>query len=226
MAMEGIREICYMLMDSSGDDDENENIPDPHFMVEDDFETIENLMQPVLQGIVRIQRVKVMNYVENQTRNYNENDFIMHFRLSREVAYTLINRFERSPIFTSLRGPAGFEPTSPEKHILCYLWFVGHQTASYRDVADRFGVTLSTLYKIISRVTTFLMSIAPNIIKFPSLEERNLTKQHYLEKKRFPGIIGSIDGSHIRIDKPLYDKDSYINRKQYFSIQMQGVANH
>lgn len=34
------------------------------------------------------------------------------------------------------------------------------------------------------------MSIAPNIIKFPSLEERNLTKQHYLEEKRFPGIIG------------------------------------
>jgi len=70
------------------------------------------------------------------------------------------------------------------------LWFVGHQTASYRDVADRFGVTLSTLYKIISRVTTFLMSIAPNIIKFPSLEEKYLTKQHYLQEKRFPGIIG------------------------------------
>lgn len=69
-----------------------------------DFDMIENLMQPVLQGIIRIQRVKLINYVENQARNYNENDFIMHFRLSREVAYTLINRFERSPVFTSLRG--------------------------------------------------------------------------------------------------------------------------
>jgi len=39
MAMEGIREICYMLMDSSDDDDENENIPDPHFIVEDDGES-------------------------------------------------------------------------------------------------------------------------------------------------------------------------------------------
>lgn len=34
------------------------------------------------------------------------------------------------------------------------------------------------------------MSIAPNIIKFPTPEERNLTKQHYLQKKDFPGIIG------------------------------------
>ena len=69
-----------------------------------DFDMIENLMQVVTQGIVRRQRIKVMNYVENQARNYNENDFIMHFRLSREVAYTLINQFERSPIFISLRG--------------------------------------------------------------------------------------------------------------------------
>lgn len=224
----GIREICYnMLLDSSDDDNDDDDIEniDPHFMIDDDFD-IENLMPPILQGIVRMQRIKIINYIENQARNYNENDFIMHFRLSREVTYTLVNRFEGSPVFTSLRGPAGFEPTSPEKHILCYLWFVGHQTASYRDVADRFGVTLSTLYKIISRVTTFLMSIAPNIIKFPTPEERNLTKQHYLQKKDFPGIIGSIDGSHIRLDKPLYDKDSYINRKQYFSIQMQCVVDH
>lgn len=40
MAMEGICEICYILMDSSDDDDENENIPNPHFMIEDDGEII------------------------------------------------------------------------------------------------------------------------------------------------------------------------------------------
>jgi len=37
---------------------------------------------------------------------------------------------------------------------------------------------------------------------------------------------GSMDGTHIRIDKPLENPDSYINRKQYFSIQLQGVVNH
>lgn len=45
MAMEGIREIWYMLMDSSDDDDENENIPDPHFMVEDGESKIIKLQQ-------------------------------------------------------------------------------------------------------------------------------------------------------------------------------------
>lgn len=37
---------------------------------------------------------------------------------------------------------------------------------------------------------------------------------------------GAIDGSHIRIDKPVEDPDSYINRKQYFSIHVQGTVNH
>ncbi|XP_071052961.1 putative nuclease HARBI1 [Onthophagus taurus] len=42
----------------------------------------------------------------------------------------------------------------------------------------------------------------------------------------FPGVIGAIDGSHIKIDKPKNDPDSYLNRKHYFSIQMQVVCDH
>lgn len=38
-------------------------------------------------------------------------------------------------------------------------------------------------------------------------------------------FIGAIDGSHIRIDKQIQDLDSYINRKQYFSLHMQGTVN-
>jgi len=80
--------------------------------------------------------------------------------------------------------------------------------------------------------------------------EREETMTYFLEEKGFPGVIGNvfifqcfvfcltcftyyilfflgaIDGSHVRIDKPVEDADSYINRKQYFSIHVQGTANH
>lgn len=39
-------------------------------------------------------------------------------------------------------------------------------------------------------------------------------------------FVGAIDGSHIRIDKPTEDADSYINRKQYFSLHIQGTVDH
>lgn len=75
---------------------------------------------------------------------------------------------------------------------MCFLWFVGHESASYRDVADRFGITISTLYNIINRVTDFIMSLAPNIIKYPTLTEKQETATFFEEKKGFPNIIGNI----------------------------------
>ncbi|KAJ8926234.1 hypothetical protein NQ314_021422 [Rhamnusium bicolor] len=40
------------------------------------------------------------------------------------------------------------------------------------------------------------------------------------------GVIGAIDMSHIKIDKPSNDPDSYLNRKHFFSIQLQVVCDH
>lgn len=42
----------------------------------------------------------------------------------------------------------------------------------------------------------------------------------------FAFFLGAIDGCHIRIDKPVEDPDSYINRKQFFSLHLQGTVNH
>ncbi|KAJ8930080.1 hypothetical protein NQ314_017161, partial [Rhamnusium bicolor] len=50
-------------------------------------------------------------------------------------------------------------------------------------------------------------------------------KQHFRENG-FPNIIVAIGGSHIKIDKLENDLDSYINRKGYYSIQMQVVCDH
>ncbi|CAL1682526.1 unnamed protein product [Lasius platythorax] len=46
------------------------------------------------------------------------------------------------------------------------------------------------------------------------------------EKKGFPGVIGAIDGTHIKIAAPKENQESYINRKGYHSIQLQVVCNH
>lgn len=70
------------------------------------------------------------------------------------------------------------------------MWFVGHESAGYRDVADRFDITISTLHVIITRVTTFIMQLAPEVIKFPTLEEKQATMTYFIQRKGFPGIIG------------------------------------
>lgn len=44
--------------------------------------------------------------------------------------------------------------------------------------------------------------------------------EHHFANNGFPGVIGAIDGTHIKIDKPTVDPDSYMNRKNYYSIQV------
>lgn len=52
----------------------------------------------------RVDHVRINNYVENIVRNYNNIDFIMHFRLSRHIVYRMIDEFSASEIFTSLQS--------------------------------------------------------------------------------------------------------------------------
>lgn len=91
------------------------------------------------------------------------------------------------------------------------------------------------------------MSLAPNIIRYPTSEEKKKLQVTFFKKKDFlislvlylhffscfvknilllSTHLGAIDGSHVRIDKPSEDADSYINRKQYFSLHIQGTVNH
>nr|CAI5844141.1 unnamed protein product [Callosobruchus analis] len=44
-------------------------------------------------------------------------------------------------------------------------------------------------------------------------------QSHYFHYQE--GVIGVVDGSHIRIDKPNNDPESYFNRKKFHSIQVQ-----
>lgn len=72
------------------------------------------------------------------------------------------------------------------------MQYLGHESAGYRDVADRFDITISTLYEILTRVINFLIRLAPQVIKFPTMQEKEETIAHFLQQKQFPGVIGII----------------------------------
>lgn len=44
------------------------------------------------------------------------------------------------------------------------LWFAGNSTASFRDVADRFEISISPLFNIIRRLSKFLSNMPEEII--------------------------------------------------------------
>lgn len=53
--------------------------------------------------------------------------------------------------------------------------------------------------------------------------EANEIKTSFEDDGGFPGVIGLIDGTHIRIRAPEHEPEAYINRKKYHSLNVQVI---
>lgn len=117
----------------------------------------------------------------------------------------------------------------------------------FRSVADRFGVTKSTCWSILYRICYRMIKVNTQyaIICWPS-RQRSLKimseferisgipgkfivirqENYYYTYFLFKGIMGSIDGTHIKINKPKQFPNSYVNRKAYHSVLLQAVCDH
>lgn len=166
------------------------------------------------------QRPKNEGYLETTVPLYNTGEFFEHFRVSKEVAQNIAIKFEQSQFFKFQTGGNG--KLSAHDQTLIFLWFAGHET-SFRDVADRFDITISCLFYVLRRLIKFLSGISASVIQWPSNVEKTNIERHFREKG-FPGVIGAIDGTHIKIDKPKDDPDSYLNRKHFHSIQVSSLV--
>lgn len=63
-------------------------------------------------------------------------------------------------------------------------------------------------------------------VKFPTtMEEIIATKVQFMERTRFPGVIGATDCTHIAIVAPKEEEHNYLNRKGYHSKNVQIVSN-
>jgi hypothetical protein len=46
------------------------------------------------------------------------------------------------------------------------------------------------------------------------------------ESGGFPGVIGCVNGTHVRITAPNVDEPSFVNRKGYHSLNVQATSDH
>ncbi|KAM8702191.1 hypothetical protein ACLKA7_011394 [Drosophila subpalustris] len=69
--------------------------------------------------------------------------------------------------------------------------------------------------------------LGPRFIQLNRAEEMlSKCKQHFYQKYGIPGIVGCIDGTHIKIMKPGSAEQVYFNRKGYFSINAMVICDH
>ncbi|XP_054091360.1 putative nuclease HARBI1 [Zeugodacus cucurbitae] len=154
-----------------------------------------------------------------------------------EARFEELFRFKKDPAIALLQElsphmKSGERRTFVPKSLRMTAALHYYATGSYlRDVGQDFVCSLSktVVCRAVKEVTNIIEGkLMCKYIKFPtSLEEQNKIKQTFFSSTGFPGCIGAIDCTHVKIKKPAADVECcYINRKGYFSKNVQLICDY
>lgn len=142
--------------------------------------------------------------------------FVGNFRVSKEIFILLLQMLEGkwAPAFRSTA-------IRPDVKLATFLRFVA--TGSYQQTVGNEYIS-STAQASAGRVIReclqlFEECVCPEWIQMPRPDEERAIMEGFFDSGGFPGVIGCVDGTHIRIKSPGDDlKRLYYNRKAFYSI--------
>ena len=101
------------------------------------------------------------------------------------------------------------------------------QGQNYRNISNQIGIGISTVCECVRECTmTILRHMQHTYICLLTRQEGtlNMSRSEY-DQTGIPGIMGTIDDTHIAIQKPIASGEDYYNRKSYYSINVQGLPS-
>ena len=157
----------------------------------------------------------------NDFENLPEEQFLERYRMSKAVVSKIVDEIQDRLEYPTNRN----RPLSPMLQVLIALRF--YATGSFHlMVGDNAGISKTTVSRIVCKVSEAIASLRGRYITFPSLEERPRIIQEFYEMYHFPGVLGAIDCTHVRIGSPGGNRaEIYRNRKGYFSINVQVISD-
>ena len=93
-------------------------------------------------------------------------------------------------------------------------------------IEDTMGFDKSTVSRAIDNVTNTLVLNRDRFIKWPNPAENAKSKRNFFLRGGFPGFIGCVDETHVRIQAPSEDESLYVNRKGWLSVNVQAICDH
>ncbi|XP_031351062.1 putative nuclease HARBI1 isoform X3 [Photinus pyralis] len=187
----------------------------------------------IVNAINNEERVR-MNFNRRELRDASdpfsltEETFKGIYRLSRQLTQDLM--LNLSPFLRDNERVLGIP-----KHlrILTTLHFLA-QGSYQKAVGQDFFCPMSqkSVSRCVEEVVSALLEHFSHLVHFPStIAEKTEEKQLFMTMPHgFPGIIGAIDCTHISIisppvEDPQYPAIAFLNRKGYYSINVQIICN-
>ncbi|XP_058819571.1 putative nuclease HARBI1 [Topomyia yanbarensis] len=175
------------------------------------------------RSVVRLERRKIRD--KSNPLDLPHDAFIKYFRISKDLFSYLLNIVE-----SKLGGTIGSASVLPIIKLSAALRFFAEGSYQKGVGNDVFvGMAQPTLSRSLSSIIDiFETEICATAIKFPTDEaERDEIKMAFYEKTGFPGIIGCVDGTHVKIVAPNSNiQHLYYNRKGFHSLNVMLVCDH
>ncbi|KAJ8669913.1 hypothetical protein QAD02_001172 [Eretmocerus hayati] len=106
----------------------------------------------------RRKRACSQNYCDETVQRYSDKKFVRMFRLPRDIVNSLIKQYASSEYFESeVSDSRGLPKIAPRHQMYCFLYFVGHQAATYEGTFDRFDLPADTVFNIPKRAAMHLI---------------------------------------------------------------------
>jgi hypothetical protein len=194
------------------------------FLLEKQLPCLFNDPVPIFSAISAGQndpRPKVKDFVDNVVDVWSESEFRRHFRISKTMYSHLLNEF-RDPLKKINHG--GYIPIPPKDQLYIFIWYLANLD-SQREIALLFGVSEWFVHTCIKNVAEILSARVKQYISWPSYERQRHISEGFETNTTFPGIVGVMDGTHIRIVNCPGGQQDYINRKGFASIQAQLIVD-
>ena len=113
-----------------------------------------------------------------------------------------------------------------EKKVTVAIWSLANQDV-YRKVANLFSMSRGGAQCCVMEVCQAInQNLKPKYIKLPTAAQCASIASETEEKHNLPGVCGFIDGTQIPVKPPSWDRDSYINRKGFPSVNVLAMCDN
>ena len=165
----------------------------------------------------REQRIeRVIRDRMNPLEEFSEEQCVGIFRFDRNTLLTMLERIDVHLARPSNRG----SPLPPALQLCCALRYLATGDMM-RTVGNSLGLSKASTSRLLHRVMDAILTTMHQEIHYPEGNEVRQVQEGFFRKFSFPGVVGLIDGTHMRILAPHENEEAYVNRKGYHSINNQ-----
>ncbi|XP_028168053.1 uncharacterized protein LOC114358318 [Ostrinia furnacalis] len=169
----------------------------------------DQLFFPLMQYLIRRRRKRADDYL-HIIDSWSDIEFKSRMRISRKTALKLIDDLGKSGFIASHKF--GLKPLEPKLCFYIFLSFIG-TTEPLTPIASRFDISISSTFRVLRRVIAWILTKLDDAVKWPQeFNEIKSVCDTFEIKTGISNIIGVIDASHIKIEKPKNARDNAIKR--------------